>query len=152
MRITDALQKASARYELRHHSAAFSAQKIAQEEHTRGMNVAKPVVIIADGVTYMCVLPACSKIDFEPLRHLLTAEHVELVHEDQLKRLFPDCEIGAQPPFGSFYGMPTIMDSSLENDDFILFQAGTHNDAVKMNMADYIRIEQPHVHSFASHV
>jgi Ala-tRNA(Pro) deacylase len=150
MRLTDALNNASARYELRHHTSAFTAQKIAQEEHVPGMMVAKPVVIIADGVTYMCVLPASRKIDFAPLRSLLSAEHVELVHEEQLKKLFPDCELGAQPPFGSFYGMPTIVDSSLENDDFIIFQSGTHKDAVKMSMADYVRIEQPHVYSFST--
>ncbi|MHC4076276.1 MAG: aminoacyl-tRNA deacylase [Planctomycetota bacterium] len=152
MEVTEYLDKLSARYEITEHRPAFTAQRMAQAEHVRGMNVAKPVVVSADGKNYMSVLPACCKIDFDALKTALGAQKVELVNEITLSRLFPDCEIGAEPPFGSFYGLPTIMDERLEEDDYIIFQSGTHRKAMKMELAEYKRIESPKVLSFSYRV
>jgi Ala-tRNA(Pro) deacylase len=69
-----------------------------------------------------------------------------------MAELFADCEIGAEPPFGSFYGLPTIMDDRLENDEFIVFQSGTHDRAIRMDMASYLRIETPRIGSFSYHL
>ncbi|HEG44461.1 MAG TPA: YbaK/EbsC family protein [Phycisphaerales bacterium] len=152
MSVLDVLDKYSARYELSHHDAVFTAQEVAQEEHVHGMNVAKPVVIFADGQAYVCVLPACCLIDFETLKSVLWADDVRLANESELEGLFPDCDIGAQPPFGSFYGLPTIMDDRLESDDYIVSQSGTHEEAIKMDMAEYMRVEKPRIFSFSYHI
>ena len=152
MEITEVLDKASAKYEVSEHRAAFTAQHVAAEEHIHGMNVAKPVIVIGDGKNYLCVLPACCKIDFDALKSALGIQHVELADEMHMSRLFPDCQVGAEPPFGSFYGLPTIMDTNLEKDEYIVFQNGTHEKAIKLNMADYKRIEKPRMLSFSYHV
>ena len=152
MSVKEFLDRASARYEVSEHHPAFTAQRVAQAEHVHGMNVAKPVVVSADGRYYMCVLPACCRIDLEVLRSLLGADEIELTNEYEMARLFPDCDVGAEPPFGSFYGLQTIMDEKLEDDDYILFQSGSHDKAIKMEMVEYRRIETPHVLNFCYHI
>ena len=152
MLLKDRLKNVNADYEMSEHPIAFTAQQTAFVEHVKGMNVAKPVIVIADGVYYMCVVAACCKVDYDALKSVLQADNVQLVYEDELASLSPDCQLGAEPPFGSFYGMPTIMDDRLEADDFIVFQAGTHDKAMRMEMAEYLRIETPRIFSFSYHL
>ena len=152
MSIIEFLDSCGSSYEVKHHRAVFTAQEMAQEEHIRGMNVIKPVIVKADGRFYMCVIPACCKINFDSLKSVLEADEIDLADETDMDRIFTGCQIGAEPPFGSFFGLPTIMDDRLEQDDFIIFQAGTHQDAIEMKLEDYMRIESPHVYSFTYHV
>lgn len=149
MQVMELLDRFSADYKVSEHRPAFSAQRMAHEEHVHGMNVAKPVVVKADGQDYMCVLPACCRINFEALKSVLGVEQVELADEAHLSELFADCQLGAEPPFGSFYGLPTIMDDRLEDDEYIVFQGGTHDRAIRMGMAEYKRIESPRIFSFS---
>lgn len=152
MSVKEFLDRTSAKYEVTEHQPAFTAQRIAQAEHIHGMNVAKPVVVTADGRYYMCVLPACCRIDMEVLRGLIGADEIKLTDEFEMAKLFPDCEVGAEPPFGSLYGLPTIMDELLEGDDSIVFQSGSHDEAVRMNLVEYRRIENPKILSFSYHI
>ena len=152
MKVLDFLNQNATRYEIRKHRPTFTAQQMAQEEHIHGMNVAKPVVVKADGIYYMCVIPACCKIDFDTLKSVLDAETIGLADESEMEKIFPDCQVGAEPPFGSLYCMPTILDDRLEDDEYIVFQDGSHDEAVKMDLADYIRIESPRVFSFSYHI
>ena len=152
MSITEFLDSYTSSYELKHHRAVFTAQEMAQEEHVHGMDVAKPVIVKADDVFYMCVIPGCCKIDFDSLKSVLGVSEIELANEIEMEQIFTDCQIGAEPPFGSFFGLTTIMDDRLEHNEFITFQAGTHEDAIEMPLEEYIRIESPQVASFSYHV
>jgi len=151
MRVMEFLNEHGTKYEVTEHHAAFTAQQIAAEEHVPGITVAKPVVVKADERYYMCVLPACYKIDLDALKAALGAERVDLAEENEMAKLFPDCALGAEPPFGNLYEIPTIMDKSLEMDEEILFQAGTHEKAVRMSMADYKSLVAPKILSFSYH-
>ncbi len=93
----------------------------------------------------MCVLPAPRHVDLAKLKSYLAAKFVELAQESEIAELFRDCDVGAEPPFGSLYKLPTLMDKVLENDDHVLFQAGTHEEAIRMSMADYRRLANPKV-------
>ena len=139
-------------YRLRTHRPAFTAQKIAAAEHVSGMNVAKPVVIQADGKFYMCVLPACCRVDLDMLRSQLGAGEIQLVPEEEMRKLFPDCEIGAEPPMGHLFGMTTLMDKTLSRDEFLVFQAGRHDEAVQINRRDYENLVRPKMLSFSYHL
>lgn len=150
MEITDKLDEEEVPYKVSTHRPAFTAQEVAQEEHVRGMNVAKCVVVTADGRDYLCVLSACCMIDFDALKSALAASEVHLASEAHVAELFEDCEVGAEPPFGSFYGLPTLMDDRMEREDFIMFQGGRHDRAIQMDMQTYLRIERPRVFSFSS--
>ncbi|MHC4170909.1 MAG: aminoacyl-tRNA deacylase [Planctomycetota bacterium] len=114
--------------------------------------MAKPVIVKADGKCIMCVLSACCKIDLGQLKDKLGAGSVELADETEIGRMFDDCELGAEPPFGNLYDVQTIMDTSLEKDDHIKFQAGTHDKALSIGMDDYRRLVEPKVLEFGYHV
>jgi Ala-tRNA(Pro) deacylase len=150
MQVIDYLDQSGVAYDVRQHPPVFTAQGLAQREHEHGKYIAKPVIIKADGQYVMCVLPAPYKVDLGKLKTHLGAKVVELADEEQIGKLFPDCELGAEPPFGNLYDLPTLMDKALERDDHIMLQAGTHSKAVRMSMADYRRLVQPKVLEFAS--
>jgi Ala-tRNA(Pro) deacylase len=145
MEIVEYLQKSGVRYQVSEHVPVYSAQGLAAAEHESGKFVAKPVIVKADGRFLMCVLPANGRIDLEKLRSQLDANSVALADEQDFEGLFPDCELGAEPPFGNLFNLPTVMDKTLERDDHILFQAGTHAKAAHMKMDDYRNLVHPRV-------
>jgi len=149
MSVIEFLDKAGVKYEVTKHPPCFSAQTMAAVEHEPGRYVAKPVIVRADGKYIMCVLSACHKIDLKALKNQLGAKSVELANEEEMGRIFSDCELGAQPPFGNLYDLPTIIDRELEKDDHIVFQAGTHEKAIRMSMDDYRRLVNPRVLEFS---
>jgi Ala-tRNA(Pro) deacylase len=151
MTVIDFLDKSGVKYEVTEHKPAFTAQRMAAAEHEPGKYVAKPVIVMADGKYLMCVLAACYKIDLGALKKQLGAKKVELAEEKDMGKIFGECELGAEPPFGNLYDLPTIMDKALETDDHIIFQAGSHDKAVRMSMADYIKLVKPKVLEFSYH-
>lgn len=152
MQITEFLDKSAVNYEVSEHTPTFTAQEMAAEEHEQGQYVAKPVIVNVDGKNMMCVLSACCKIDLGALKNELGAQSVDLADEKEIGKIFDDCELGAEPPFGNLYDLPVIMDKTLEDDDHIMFQAGTHDKAIKMSMADYRKLVKPKVLEFSYHM
>lgn len=152
MGVVEYLDKSDIKYEVMKHPPVFTAQQMAALEHEPGRYVAKPVIIKADGKYIMCVLAACYKIDMGALKKQLGASSVILADEKEIGEIFGDCELGAEPPLGNLYDLPTIMDKALENDDHIIFQAGTHEKAVRINMNDYRRMVEPVIMSFSYHM
>lgn len=152
MKVTEYLDAEGVRYEMSRHRPAFTAQQMASEEHVPGIEVAKPVVVRADEEYYLCVLPACCKIDMDALKKYLKAHKIELADEEELAKLFGDCALGAEPPFGHLYGVKTLLDETLNEEPTIVFQAGTHELAIRMNVDDFNRLEKPQVTSFSYHM
>jgi Ala-tRNA(Pro) deacylase len=133
-----------ARYEVRAHPDAFSAQKVAAESHVPGREMAK-VVVVRDRSdrTYMVVLPAPERLDFSALSWVIGAEGLRLARESEMKELFPDCEPGAMPPFGHLYGMPVYVDDGFATRKAIYFEDGTHHELVGMRFPEFVRLEKP---------
>ena len=131
------------------HSRAFSAQRIAECEHVSSKKVAKTVIAIVDGKMVLLVLPASSHVDLELVRVLLGAQSIRLAHEAEFASAFPDCELGAMPPFGNLYNIPVYVEKSLASEDTMIFPAGTHTDTISMNYADFVRLVHPRVMAFA---
>jgi Ala-tRNA(Pro) deacylase len=96
----------------------------------------------------MTVLPASWQVDLHRLREVFHTHHVRLATEGEFKNLFPDCELGAMPPFGILYGLPVYVDHSLTEDESIVFQAGTHSEAIRMRYADFAALVYPVVEEF----
>ena len=149
MQLTEYLDKVSAKYEITEHRSTFTAQQMAAEEHESGKHVAKPVVIRADDEYYMCVLPACNKVDFDALKRQLGVHEVVLAEESEMAKMFTDCALGAEPPIGNIYGLLTFLDSSMIDEEYIVFQGGTHERAIRMEMAEYRRLVNPRMLSFS---
>ena len=152
MNLPSLLDELGVNYRLSRHETAYTAADLAHVEHLPGRKVIKPVVVKADGQFVMCALPASHRVDLDTLRCQLQCNDVELADEMELARIFPECEIGAEPPIGRLFGMPTIMDESLFADDRVTFQAGTLQDAVTMTLADYRKVAAPEVAYFGKHL
>ena len=152
MRVIEFLDKEGVNYELTEHKPTFTAQHMAAEEHESGKYVAKPVIVKADDKYVMCVLAACYKIDLSTLKKQLGTKSAKLAKEEEIGKMFTDCELGAEPPFGNLYDMDTIKDKAMEQDDHIMFQAGSHEKAIRMSMADYRRLVAPKLLEFSYHV
>jgi len=152
MQLIEFLNKSKVKYKVSKHQPTFTAQHMAAEEHEPGRYVAKPVIVKADDKYVMCVLAAPYKVDLGALKKQLGVKKAVLADETEVGKLFPDCDLGAEPPFGNLYDLPTIMDKALEKDDHILFQAGSHEKAIRMSMADYRKLVQPKVLQFSYHM
>ena len=143
------LDELGVHYAVSRHPSVYTAQALAEVEHVSGRQVIKPVVIEADGRFVLCALPASYRIDLGKIRELLHASAVTLAAEARLRDLFPDCELGAEPPIGRMYGLQTYIDAAVTADERVTFQAGTHQDSVTMRMSDYRRITRPEIAQFS---
>ncbi len=132
------------------HSKAFTAQKIAASAHIPGKELAKTVMVIIDGKMAMAVLPASYKVNFDLLKKVTRAHKVELSTEEEFRDIFPQCDIGAMPPFGNLYGMDVFVAQSLAEDEEIAFNAGFHTELVRMSYKDFERLVKPKVLKFSS--
>ncbi len=137
-------------YEVQHHRPVYTMQEVAAEVREKGWNTAKVFIASADGDPVMLVLAAPDHVDYERVREHLGAQSVERAHEEQFKQWFPDCEVGAMPPFGNLYKVPVYMDRRLADAQHITFQAGSHSDTIRIDMADYMRLASPKVTRFAT--
>ena len=131
------------RYVTIQHSPAYTAQEIAASAHVSGKELAKTVIVKADEKLAMLVLPASFKVNLKHLNDRLGAINVELASESEFKDAFPECELGAMPPFGNLYNMDTFVDRSLEEDEEIAFNAGNHSELIKLAYKDYVRLAKP---------
>lgn len=151
-RLKTFLDEHQVRYVAMSHSSAYTAQEIAAATHIPGKALAKTVMIKVDGAVKMAVLPAAYKIDLGRLKEAVGASTVELATEAEFKGLFPDCEIGAMPPFGNLYGLPVLVAETLTENTEIAFNAGSHTEVVKLAFADFERLVKPTVLKFSGRV
>ena len=148
-KVAQYLDSQKVKYVLIKHSPAFTAQEIAATAHIPGKELAKTVMVKLDGDMAMAVLPASYRVDFKGLKKLTGAKKVELASENEFQRLFPQCEIGAMPPFGNLYEMKVFVANPLPEDDEIAFNAGSHAELMKLHYADFAKLVEPEVGDFA---
>jgi Ala-tRNA(Pro) deacylase len=142
-RLENYLHEQYVAFQEQQHPIAFTAQDVAAQEHIPGKQVAKVVIVFAQSRMVMLVLPAPSKVDFNRLEQLLGTKDVRLADEAELSMAFPDCEVGAMPPFGNLYNLPTYVDASLAEDESIVFPVGTHTETMRLTYADFQRLVNP---------
>ena len=144
-RLREFLDTHGVRYFVVSHSPAYTAQEIAAAADVPGQELAKTVMVNIDGKMAMVILPASRQLDFELLRELTGTRNVELASEKEFAGLFPDCEIGAMPPFGNLFGMNVYVSEELEADDEIAFNAGAHTELLRLSYEDYKKLVHPEV-------
>lgn len=141
--VREFLDKQGVSYEVVAHEKAFTAQGVAAALHVSGWTLAKPVILKAkDGRLVMAVLTAAQNVDLKAAASVVGSE-VELAKEKEFAASFPGCEAGAEPPFGNLYGLPVYVDEALRKDPEIVFNAGTHTEAIRIKYADYERLVRP---------
>jgi Ala-tRNA(Pro) deacylase len=137
-------------FEELHHREAYTAQQVAQREHFTGHRVAKVVAVMVDDRPVELILPATRRVDLERVRLVLGARAVRLATEPEMEKVFTDCEIGAIPALRQCPDIEVVMDRSLDAEGDILFQAGTHTDAIRLNFRDWYELVRPQVATFSS--
>jgi Ala-tRNA(Pro) deacylase len=147
-RCIDFLDRAHIAYAHTKHSLAFTAREVAFAEHISPHKLAKTVVYAGRQGYGFAVLPADCMIDLPELGRLLNDPAIRLASERELGELCPECELGAMPPFGNLFHVPVIVDSSIAEQEFIAFNAGTHRDVVHMHFADFRRLIKPAIAHF----
>lgn len=138
------------KYVVLSHSLAYTAQEVAASVHIPGKEVAKTVLVNVNGKMVMAVLPANYNINFNRLMIALGGGDVFLAPENELLELFPDCELGAMPPFGNLYNMEVFVAKSLAEDEEIAFNAGSHTEIIKMDYKDFAQMVEPKEISFTT--
>jgi Ala-tRNA(Pro) deacylase len=147
--VQEFLRLANIAYAVLPHPAAFSAREEAAATHVPDCDWAKTVVCFADGEPLQAVVPADLEVDLPSLAMLVRASTVRLATEDELRWLYPECDRGAVPPLGPLYRHRIAVDSTLATEPRIVFNGGTHHDAIAMRYGDFARIVRPIVGSFA---
>ncbi len=132
------------------HSKAFTSQGIAATAHISGNELAKAVMLKKDGELCMAVLPASKQVNLAVFAKLTNSKDVSLASEREFKDRFPDCEVGAMPPFGNLYGVPVYADTSLARDKEIAFNSGSHLELVKLAYSDFERLVKPTIVDFST--
>jgi len=127
------------------HSPEYTAQEIAASAHIPGKDLAKTVIVKVDGEFAMAVLPASMHVSLSRLRTAAGAGAAEIASEEEFEKLFPDCELGAMPPFGNLYDMPVFAATELAEDDEIAFNAGSHSELVQLAFSDFDKLVHPKV-------
>lgn len=138
------------RYVSLRHSPAFTAAEVAQSAHVSGRDFAKTVIVVIEDEMVMIVLPASRRVLLNDLREMLDTTHLRLATEAEFRDRFPDCELGAMPPFGNLYGMRVYVSSLLAEEKEIAFNAGSHTEVIKMSYADFDRLVKPLVLDFVT--
>ncbi|RJO66333.1 MAG: deacylase [Myxococcales bacterium] len=143
MKLEEYLQRSNVKFEKHTHPVAYTAQQLADAEHVTGFMVAKPVIVKGATDFAMCVIAAPDHLDLKSVAGVLGEKAVRLATEPEMADLFPDCELGAEPPFGPMFNLRTVADARLENDVYLVMQAGTHSEAVKLRLSDWKRVCKP---------
>jgi Ala-tRNA(Pro) deacylase len=148
-RLEDYLRENGVPFEVQHHPRTITAQEVAATEHVPGKMLAKVVMVLAGGEMVMLSLPAPYQVDLEKVGKVLGTEEVRLAEEEEFEGTFPDCEVGAMPPFGNLYELPVYVEEALAEDETRCFRAGTHTDTMSVRYADFEQLVKPTVAEFA---
>ncbi len=144
-KLREFLDEAKVPYEVYNHALAYTAQEIAATQHFSGNEMAKVVMLEADDVLMMGVVRGNDKINLHQVCESLGVRHARLATEDEFIARFPECEIGAMPPFGNLFGLKVVVDPTLAKDEHIYFNAGNHVQTVRLKYKDFERLVQPQI-------
>lgn len=135
-------------YDVMHHDPAFTAQELAARMHISGYEFIKVVVVKMEGNFALAALPAPLRVNFKALAQVAGVKKCSLASEGEFQQLFPDCELGAMPPFGNLYNLPTYVHQDVAASENIVINAGTHAEAIRLRYADFARLARPRLGRF----
>ena len=144
-RITDFMEKSDISYSHILHPPEIKAEDMAKKIHCARHEVAKVIAVHLDGRDAVLIIPASDRLDNALIHESLGSKRMELFTEKELSLRFRDCETGAMSVFGNLYGLEIIVSDSLLEDSDIYFNAGTHSDAIRCKMSDFIKITNPRI-------
>jgi Ala-tRNA(Pro) deacylase len=144
-KLKELLDAARISYETYNHPLAYTAQEISAQQHFSGKEMAKVVMLEVDGRLLMGVIPGSQRVNLNTAKTSLGAKAVRLATEAEFTSRFPECEIGAMPPFGNLFGLPVVVDPALAKDEYIYFNAGNHVQTVRLKYSDFTELVKPQI-------
>jgi len=141
-RVRSYLMERGVSYETHTHPVAYTTSEVAEAGHVAGKQMAKVVMLKTEDGLAMAVVPGDEMVDLGKVAEALGAGEVRLAMEDEFAQSFPDCETGAEPPFGALYDVPTLVDNGLDSPR-ITFTAGTHTETITLALDDYLELTHP---------
>jgi Ala-tRNA(Pro) deacylase len=148
MRVPQFLIDRQIPFEILIHPPAFTAQKRAKYLGVSGRQVVKSVLLVSPRGPFLAVLPAIQRVDTQALERNLGGP-IRLANPREIAAVFRDCEWGVLAPFGTLYGVPTVLEASFASDHRIVFEAHRHAAAIRMRCDDFERLERPQRVRFA---
>jgi Ala-tRNA(Pro) deacylase len=142
-RLKQFLDTSDVNYSCLSHPPAYTAEQLAHHVRIAGDQVAKTVIMELDGKMAMLVMPATWRVRWERLTHVLDTDFVQLADEQEFQYRFPECEVGAMPPFGNLFDMSVYCSEALSAQPEIAFTAGTHTESIHMKTRDFLRLVKP---------
>jgi Ala-tRNA(Pro) deacylase len=149
MLLREHLDNEGVSYQHHVHPEAYTSQETAQAAHVPGREMLKSVILVADDALVMAELAAKDVVNLELLRRAIGCKTLRLATEEEFIDAFPTCQIGAMPPFGSLFRVPTYCEVTLGRNRDVEFNAGSHHDTIRMSFADFERLVRPRVAHFA---
>lgn len=149
-RVHELLDEHGIAYEVHEHPYAIDASRLAESEDVTGWDVAKPVLLAIGDELAMAVVPAPVHVDLDRASDVLGHATVRLATEDEFASRFPDCEPGAEPPFGGLYGVPVFLDETLRARERMVCRDGSHTSTITLATADYVRVVGPEIVDIAT--
>lgn len=146
------LDKSKIHYQVLQHEEVYTSLETAEKQDVPGQEFAKSVVIKADDKFGLAVVPSIYRVNLHKLAQGIGARQADLANESEFTKLFPNCDLGAMPPFGQLYQMPVWVDVTLTKDKEIVFNAGSHTEAIKLSFADFKRLVKPQILDFGDRI
>jgi len=150
-RLRTFLDEQGVQYTQHAHPTAFTAREVASAEHIPAHRIAKTIVFFSENGYGMAVLPGDEMVDLQHVRAMLGVSRLRLATESELSELFPDCELGAMPPFGNLCGLPVFVEGGMATEETIAFNAGTHRDVIHLRFQDFERLVKPKIVTLSRH-
>ena len=140
--VLDRLQECHVDHQILYHPPAYSAQRRAKLLKTKGHCVVKCLLLNGPMGLFLGLLPADRRVHFPTLSEAMGGK-VTLANPDQLDVLFPECEGGVIPPFGSTLGLPMVLDDTIGADESIVVEGCHHMEAIRLRCSDFEHLEFP---------
>ena len=150
-RLVAALEKANVEFSHTHHHAVFTSSDAASARGTSLHSGAKALILKGGEEFFMAVMPADMSLDSNAFRKLLGCKRLRFATKDEvfaLTALIP----GSIPPFGSLFGLETICDANLAQNDRINFNGGSHTESLQVTFEAYLSFESPRIAQIAKAV
>jgi Ala-tRNA(Pro) deacylase len=147
-RVETLLKQHGVAFQVLRHEPVYTSEEAARVRGTPLASGAKALVCKGDDVFVMFVVPADRKLDSRAVRKAKGWRKLRFATREEVMEL-TGLAPGSIPPFGSLFGLPTLCDERLGDNDVINFNAGDHSISVSMVYADYLRAESPDLGLFA---
>ncbi len=139
-KIIQLLESNNVHYQALEHEPTPTCEDSARVRGTSMDQGAKALICMADKKPVLIVLPCSQKLDVKLFKQRFGVKDLRFASQDEIKYL-TDLQIGAIPPLGIILGLPTLVNSLLQSQTSIAFNAGDRTRSIIMQYADFSKIQ-----------